>query len=123
MSAEEKERIAKEKMLKRSEALQLLKDHMRKEIEEQERRQAEKERLKEESERKDRNATALEIARLEQIKKETLEKLKMQEEQQMTAVKRVLEAVASTVKNKVDKAKPVKRSRRHSSASSSSSTR
>lgn len=86
----------------------MLKDHMRKEIEEQERRQAEKERLKE-------SETALEIARLERIKRETLDELKDQEKQQMTAVKRVLEAVASTVKKKV-------RISRSSSSSSSESS-
>lgn len=73
--------------MKRAEAILLLKDHMRKEIQKQredmERAEAEKE-----------------IARLEKIKQETLDKLKAQEIKQLAVVKKVLEVVVSSVNRK-----------------------
>lgn len=91
IDVEDKERINKEKMIKRAEVLVLMKERMRKEIEEQNRRQAEKDRIKEQV-----RADELDLARLELIKKETLEKLKVQEEiKQLTAVKKVMEVVAT----------------------------
>ncbi|XP_037026379.1 peptidyl-prolyl cis-trans isomerase G [Bradysia coprophila] len=96
-SYNERERINKEKMMKRAEAILLLKDHMRKEILEQERRQAEKQKQKEDMERAEAEK---EIARLEKIKQETLDKLKAQEIKQLAAVKKVLEVVVSSVSRK-----------------------
>lgn len=114
-STDEKERLAKEKMMKRAEALLLLKDHMRKEIEEQ-KRQAELRAR--EPPAKGPVQTDGELALLEQLKSDTLDKLRKQEEiKQLAAVKKVLEVVAAGVKNAHKK----KRSNSSSSSSSSSS--
>lgn len=108
------DRLNKEKMMKRAEAILLLKDHMRKEIEEQERRRAEKQQ-------QERAEASLELERLEQLKRETLEKLKAQEEiKQLVAVKKVLEVVVSSVKSAKS---GHKKTRRQSSSSSSSDDR
>lgn len=120
-AADEKERAMKEKMLKRAEALSQLKDHMLKEIEHG-RRQAEKKRQEEEEQErarqakdKDRDETAQEIARLEEIKSETLKMLMLQEKDEMNTMEKVLKicAVSSIIS---------KRKNRSSSSSSSSSS-
>uniref|UniRef100_A0A1B0C9X6 peptidylprolyl isomerase n=1 Tax=Lutzomyia longipalpis TaxID=7200 RepID=A0A1B0C9X6_LUTLO len=94
LSSEEKAKLHKEKMLKRAEALLLLKDHMKKEIEEQEKRQAERER--ERLRQLERQETNEELARLEKIKQETLQKLQAHDDE---LVKKVLDGVVSSVKS------------------------
>lgn len=122
----DKDRINREKMIKRAEALILMKDHMRKEIEEQMKRQAEKDKQKEQEKEdrekaRERAEAALEIARLEQIKKETLEKLKVQEEiKQLTAVKKVMEVVRAGVEQ-ISRKKSSRRSKSRSRSSRSRS--
>lgn len=115
---DDKERLNKEKMMKRAEALLLLKDHMRKEIEEQKRL----------AELKAREPPAVasskndkELAMLEKMKSDTLDKLRKQEEiKQLAAVKKVLEVVAAGVKNAHSKKKRDQRDKSSSSSSSSS---
>ncbi|XP_059611175.1 peptidyl-prolyl cis-trans isomerase G [Phlebotomus argentipes] len=91
LSSEEKAKLHKEKMLKRAEALLLLKDHMKKEIEEQEKRQAERER-----ERLRQLEETDDLARLEKIKQETLQKLQAHDDEQL---KKVIDGVVSSVKS------------------------
>uniref|UniRef100_A0A6B2EBZ3 peptidylprolyl isomerase n=1 Tax=Phlebotomus kandelakii TaxID=1109342 RepID=A0A6B2EBZ3_9DIPT len=93
LSSEEKAKLHKEKMLKRAEALLLLQDHMKKEIEEQKKRQAERER--ERLKQLERQETNEELARLEKIKQETLQKLQAHDDE---LVKKVLDATLSSVK-------------------------
>lgn len=117
--AEDKERMNKEKMMKRAEALLLLKDHMRKEIEEQKRLAELK--ANEPPTTKLTKSEDKELAMLEKLKAETLDKLRKQEEiKQLAAVKKVLEVVAAGVKNAHKKKKQAKRS---SSSSSSEDER
>uniref|UniRef100_A0A1L8DUC3 peptidylprolyl isomerase n=1 Tax=Nyssomyia neivai TaxID=330878 RepID=A0A1L8DUC3_9DIPT len=130
LTNEEKAKLHKEKMLKRAEALLLLKDHMKKEIEEQEKRQAERERERQRA--LERQETNEELARLEKIKQETLQKLQAHDDE---LVKKVLDGVVSSVKaSKLRKSrsptsdrkrhkkhsKPQKRSQRARSSSTSS---
>lgn len=110
---DDKERLNKEKMMKRAEALLLLKDHMRKEIEEQKRLAELKAR---EPPAAGPGKTDSELAMLEKLKSDTLDKLRKQEEiKQLAAVKKVLEVVAAGVKNAHKK-------KRDASSSSSSSS-
>lgn len=106
VSADDKDRINKEKMIKRAEALVLMKERMRREIDEHNRRQAEKDRTQE-----PKRPSELDLAHLEVLKKENLVKLKVQEEiKQLTAVKKVMEVVATV--------QQISRERSHSRSSS-----
>lgn len=115
---EEKARLQKEKMLKRAETLLLLKNHMEKEIEEQ-RKAREKQKQKEEQEKLE---AALEIAQLEKLKKETIEKLQAHDSMKLVAAHKILETVVSTVKAKSSTGTSKKKQRRRSTSSSSSSS-
>lgn len=117
--ADEKERALKEKMLKRAEALSQFKDHMLKQIEQHGRLQAEKKRQEEEelerarqTKEKDRNETAQEIARLEEIKSEMM--LMLQEKDGMNTMEKVLKICAAS--------SIVTKRKNHSSSGSSSSS-
>lgn len=121
---EEREKLNKEKMMKRAVALMLLKDHMRKEIEEQEKRQAEKTRgsIHQATGAGDEHRneiSTLQLARLEQIKTEELERQRAAEEiKQLVAVKKAVEVVvAATSKTKAAR-EATKKSRRRSNSSS-----
>ncbi|XP_058813867.1 peptidyl-prolyl cis-trans isomerase G [Topomyia yanbarensis] len=115
---EEKAQLQKEKMLKRAETLLLLKNHMEKEIEEQQRKAREKQKLKEDREKLE---AALELAQLEKLKKETIEKLHAHDSMKLVAAHKILETVVSSVKSS-GTSKKKQRRKRSSSSSSSSST-
>ncbi|XP_055549480.1 peptidyl-prolyl cis-trans isomerase G [Wyeomyia smithii] len=118
---EEKIRLQKEKMLKRAETLLLLKNHMEKEIEEQQRKAREKQKLKEEREKLE---AALELAQLEKLKKETIEKLHAHDSMKLVAAHKILETVVSTVKGKTSSSilNKVKQRRKRNTSSSSASS-
>ncbi|XP_053682340.1 peptidyl-prolyl cis-trans isomerase G [Sabethes cyaneus] len=118
---EDKARLQKEKMLKRAETLLLLKNHMEKEIEEQQRKAREKQKLKEEREKLE---AALELAQLEKLKKETIEKLHKHDNMKLVAAQKILETVVSTVKGKTSSSisSKTKQRRKRNTSSSSSST-
>ncbi|XP_055618481.1 peptidyl-prolyl cis-trans isomerase G [Toxorhynchites rutilus septentrionalis] len=116
---EEKARIQKEKMLKRAETLLLLKNHMEKEIEEQQRKAREKQKLKEEKEKLE---AALELAQLEKLKKETIEKLQAHDSMKLAAAHKILETVVSSVKSKSSTSSTNKKKPRHKRTASTSSS-
>ncbi|XP_058467788.1 peptidyl-prolyl cis-trans isomerase G isoform X2 [Malaya genurostris] len=119
LTEEEKARLQKEKMLKRAETLLLLKNHMEKEIEEQQKKAREKQKIKEEREKLE---AALELAQLEKLKKETIEKLHAHDSMQLVAAHKILETVVSSVKSKggPNSVSKKKQRRKHRSSSSSS---
>ncbi|XP_058060103.1 peptidyl-prolyl cis-trans isomerase G isoform X1 [Anopheles bellator] len=127
ISEEEKSRLQKEKMLKRAETLLLLKSHMEKEIEEQQRKAREKQEHRVKIERGDDGAldAVMDLAQLKQLKKETLEKLNAQEAAQrilQTVVTNVGAVATSSGHKKKSKASGKRRSSSTSSSSSSSSS-
>lgn len=117
---EEKARLQKEKMLKRAETLLLLKNHMEKEIEEQQKKAREKQMQKE-------LEAAAELAELERLKKDTIEQLQQHDSMRVVAAHKILESIVKgskapeLVRQNSSSKKKSHRKRDSSSSSSSSS--
>lgn len=120
LTEEEKARLQKEKMLKRAETLLLLKNHMEKEIEEQQRKAREKQKQKE-------LEAAAELVELERLKKDTIEQIKQHDSMRVVAAHKILESIVKGSKptklpESSSSSKKKTRRKRGSSRSSSSSS-